>query len=287
METSENEALPDTTDIIMADQSDATTSSSGSPTLPGDPSTGLHTTSIIQVDESASDVSMSTDSDEEDEKESSPSADGKPTEPVPEVIPIPKKRKYSNAYEEMPNGHDVTRDLEGHKRLKPDEDSQGLQTSAGHLLQDRSLLPPEIWQCIFTYTPPRTLGSLLRVNKAFNAYLDPSSDKSFSAMFPSSAAQIIKPDAIWRASRRLFRPQMPLPLADHTELDMWRLGCHASCQLCGKKRTQNTPQLDPWHPGPGEDGVSSIWAFAVRSCGACLQQRTMKVGHFINPLRHS
>lgn len=176
---------------------------------------------------------------------------------------------------------------EDHKRIKLDLSGDSALASyrdkEGHLRANRSLLPAEIWHQIFTFTSPRTLSHLLQVNKVFRAYLDPSSSTSphSLASLSISVAQMRSPETIWQASRRLFLPGMPSPLQGLNEIDMWRLACTPTCQFCGRKDQPTSPSsADQWHPGPGETGVSTIWPFAIRSCGSCLQQNTVKVGAF-------
>ncbi|KAK4180421.1 hypothetical protein QBC36DRAFT_30868 [Triangularia setosa] len=155
----------------------------------------------------------------------------------------------------------------------------GNKCAEGSLTMDRSTLPPEIWHRIFTFCPPRSLGSLLAVNKLFNLYLDPQSTVSRDVPVSTSSGALLpmKPNAIWQASRRLFWPTMPSPLRPKTELEMWRLACSYRCQYCGK--------LDPWKQttvpdsnlrGPGEHGVASIWVFGSRMCATCLLKHTIK-----------
>lgn len=177
---------------------------------------------------------------------------------------------------------------EDHKRVKlnlcGDSALASYRDEEGRLRTDRSLLPAEIWHQIFTFTSPRALGRLLQINKVFRAYLDASSPTNPHkfACLSISVAQVRSPEAIWQASRRLFLPGMPSPLIGFTELDMWRLACTLKCQFCDR-RGQPISQLstNQWHSGPGETGVSTIWPFAIRSCGSCLQQNSIKVGVFI------
>lgn len=151
------------------------------------------------------------------------------------------------------------------------------------LPDDLSTLPSEVWHHIFTFCPPKTLGNLLRVNKLFHVYLDPSSSfsPSSSTSLAKSAVGILKPNEIWKASRGLFWPLMPAQLRSMTELEIWRLVSSTRCQACNKEGTrdlQDSP--DPWHYGPGMEGVSIIWCFAIRCCGPCLLQRVVKVRFF-------
>ena len=245
----------------------------------------------VGQDDSDSDVSMSAETDDEDDE--APRTCTIQVNPVRSTLeqptPVPataapaetsNKRKFQDARKNAMNGHAINgAPEEVRKRLKPDDEVQSLRTPQGHLRQDKSLLPAEIWHNIFTFIPPRNLGLLLRVNKSFNAYLDPSSSTSSPAPLSRSAAKLLKADAIWRTSRVLFRPGMPAPLTGKSELDMWKLACSFSCQFCGKKQQPNPPlPIDQWHPGPGENGNVPIWSFGVRICGPCLQQRSSKVG---------
>ncbi|KAI1770927.1 hypothetical protein F4818DRAFT_431516 [Hypoxylon cercidicola] len=152
------------------------------------------------------------------------------------------------------------------KKVKLDEE----QTAC---LLDKSLLPAEIWHRIFTFTPPKTLGNLLCVNKLFNAYLDPiSCYRCEFSPFVSQTTSTLKPDAIWQLSRRRFWPRMPAPLMWKTELDMWRLVCGKTCQFCGKAELTS-----PKSPrGQLREKPLHIWAFALRSCGSCLVENTIK-----------
>ncbi|PQE33062.1 F-box domain containing protein [Rutstroemia sp. NJR-2017a WRK4] len=275
------------------DTSTANTSSATSPiqhinsASPNGLSTSLNNAPTIENDDSASDVSMSADSDNEDEDTQDKvapqsSATEQPPKEINGFVPPSihsepsRKRKFTDPLENSSNGPSDPGVLEEvRKRLRPDE-TYSLWRSEGHLPLNRSLLPAEIWHHIFTFTPPRTLGNLLQVNKSFNQYLDPSSDSSITPLL-KSAVPLLKPDAIWRASRRLFKHPMPVPLVGKTELDMWRLACANSCQFCGKKKPLNAPaQVDQWHPGPGENGVIPVWLFAVRSCGSCLVKNSLK-----------
>ncbi|EHK40639.1 hypothetical protein TRIATDRAFT_31581 [Trichoderma atroviride IMI 206040] len=140
-------------------------------------------------------------------------------------------------------------------------------------------LPAEVWQHIFSFLPPHTLGTLLRVNKLFNQYLDPASPFTLSApafRVPSIVPALL-PDAIWRASRCLFWPRMPTPLSGKSELDMWRFACSRSCQICGQIDETNVAWDSlPWRRGPGNNTVSPIFVFFVNSCGKCLAETSVK-----------
>ncbi|KAK3362803.1 hypothetical protein B0T25DRAFT_443942 [Lasiosphaeria hispida] len=172
---------------------------------------------------------------------------------------------------------------DGSKKVKLAEDdgNQPEQSSVGGRLPggDKSLLSAEIWHHIFTFCPPKLLGNLLRLNKLFNLYLDPSSTvhRKVPVSVAHSALAPLKPNAIWRASRRLFWPQMPTPLRSETELDMWRLVCSPRCQNCNKLDTRDKANsYNASCPSPGREGVTIIWPFATRVCASCLLQNSIK-----------
>lgn len=144
------------------------------------------------------------------------------------------------------------------------------------------MFPPEIWQHIFTFTPPMKLGSLLCVSKGINSLLDPSSPYSAPATPPTQGAVPRRtPDEVWQFSRKIFRPRMPAPLNGTTELSMWRLMCSMKCAFCKKKSTLDSSAFnDKWHCGPGENGVRPIWSFGYNSCGPCLRNETVKVSPY-------
>ncbi|TAQ85029.1 hypothetical protein B7494_g6645 [Chlorociboria aeruginascens] len=272
---------------MVTDISDSSNSAATSPAqnLPDvnaqDTFTGMKITATIDIEDSDSDVSMSAETDEDEETPNIirvnplPQIPGTPASLIPSgsLSELSKKRKHSSSMGLMANDH--INGLSSTKRLKPDDDLGDQLTVEGRLPKDRSLLPAEIWHHIFTFTPPRALGLLLQVNKSFNAYLDPSSSGQNVHPLSNSAIKVLSSDAIWQASKRLYRPSVPYPINGHSELDMWKLACSDSCQFCGKKRRE-TPELDPWHSGPSVNGVIPVWQFEIRTCGPCLQQRTIK-----------
>ncbi|KAJ9157869.1 Protein lifeguard 1 [Pleurostoma richardsiae] len=235
-------------------------------------------------DDSTSDISMAADSDDGDENDNADVPDHVKNTAVTASTAQgnaassgdrPKKRKSP--------GDDGPRDpmpsMETAKKVKLDSVKMQQTSTASGILGNKSLLPPEIWHHVFTFCPPRTLGNLLLVNRLFNVYLDPSSMIHCEPPAPLSKSVLsaLKPNEIWKRSRRLFWPNMPTPLQDKTELDMWRLSCSASCSHCGKAAVRDVLNAaDPSHPGPGLDGVAVIWPFATRSCGHCLLKKSTK-----------
>ncbi|RDA86005.1 hypothetical protein CP532_4854 [Ophiocordyceps camponoti-leonardi (nom. inval.)] len=142
-------------------------------------------------------------------------------------------------------------------------------------------LPAENWHRIFSLVPPRSLGSLLRVNKLFHGFLDPPPVVGHVRPSPRQACPSVlppmKPNAIWQASRELFWPQMPSPLRGKTELDMWRLCCSKSCQFCGARGLAGERERPgEWRLGPGAKGVAPLFPFAFVSCAKCLPDVIIK-----------
>ncbi|EGR50586.1 uncharacterized protein TRIREDRAFT_104741 [Trichoderma reesei QM6a] len=138
----------------------------------------------------------------------------------------------------------------------------------------------EVWQHIFSFVPPRSLGNLMCVNRLFHRYLDPASTFKVSAPDSDLPSSLPKqsPNTIWRASRRFHWPSMPSPLSGRSELDMWRLACSRSCQFCGCRADETDYAGDPlrWSRGPGNDTVSPVFQFFVASCGQCLAKNSIK-----------
>ncbi len=176
------------------------------------------------------------------------------------------------------------------KRTKVSQHSNiDMEKGSSTTLQDTATTPSsheipfpiEIWQHVFTFVPPVSLGRLLRVNQVFRACLT-ESPKEYSASRSQRQAvlKLEEADAIWSASRKLFCPGLPRPLRAFKELDMWRLIRGRNCQFCGKvdRSMALSNSTDPWEAGPGKDGVRVIWAFGVRCCGPCLQEKSEKVG---------
>jgi len=253
----------------------------------------METSTSILNDDSASDVSMSTDS--EDEHENIPTTASLSGTPTTQRVPQPpvdaiklepdaeasKKRKHSEPLDTSHNHMENGAPQEVRKRIKsePEDSQHPLGAPEGLARKDKALLPAEIWHQIFTFCPPKALGGLLRVNRTFNAYLDPSSSGHIQEP-PSPDILHLSPDEIWKASRHLYLQGTPSPLSGKSELDMWKLACGSLCQFCGKKRqTITTAPLDQWRPGPGENGVVPVWSFGVRACGSCIHTRSTKVGN--------
>ncbi|KAI1435023.1 hypothetical protein GGR50DRAFT_350879 [Xylaria sp. CBS 124048] len=179
--------------------------------------------------------------------------------------PDSKKRKSPTPGLSMPST----------KRMKVDESTAHVSQSSG----SQKLLS-EIWQHIFTFLPPKMLGRLLSVDRCFNYILDPFPKFSYRGRHSAVPGSLstLRPEVIWQNSRRRFWPNMPTPLRDHTELQMWQLACRSSCQSCGVSSGQSssssgndTSKVENQYTGP-----RPIWPFAVTSCAACLPKITTK-----------
>ena len=142
-----------------------------------------------------------------------------------------------------------------------------------------SVLSNEIWQHIFCFVPPVFLGRLLRVNRTFNELLTFARSSELPNTQSNGVLRLLAPETIWAASRKRFCPGLPRPLEGCNELDMWRLLRGNDCQICGKKKVLLTTfdSTNPWHCGPGQEGVRIIWPFGIRSCGPCMHGRSEKV----------
>ncbi|KAG9234579.1 hypothetical protein BJ875DRAFT_461152 [Amylocarpus encephaloides] len=289
MDTPESDMSSGSTDSSTADRTPA--ESSPAHTLLGHHDGQLHpqtpsiAIAVLDNDESSSDISMSADTDDEDDD--SLDSHNDQTDPtrnntaqvlsIPSIQEISKKRKYSGSSSGTPNAQlDREMNNEARKRMKPSADMPPYRTPESRLQQDKSLLPAELWHHIFTFCPPRILGSLLQVNKSFNACLVPSPSTNSVVPLSTSTLQLLQPDAIWRLSRHLHRTGMPSPLKGRSELDMWKLACSSTCQFCGKKKDLSVQPTDQWHPGPGQNGIARIWSFGIRACGPCLQDNSTK-----------
>lgn len=233
--------------------------------------------SSTEESQSSSDVSMS-DSDREDEPGPLIST-GNEHIPTRHIISHPGIRFLSVAHPSQ--GHSKKRktsetaDTTSHtalpKKVKVEEKARSGLLYEEFCPSDRSLLPAEIWHRIFTFTPPRALGNLLRTNKLFNVYLNPSSEYqcTYPRVLSQTSLPLLGPDVIWQLSRRRFWQRMPAPLQGKTELDMWRLACGKTCQFCD--------EADPLQSRSRSGMSQPVWAFGLRSCGPCLVKNTVKV----------
>ena len=138
-------------------------------------------------------------------------------------------------------------------------------------------LPAALWQHVFCFVPPVSLGRLLRVNRIFQSCLTSNGFPENTAPLINSRIQPMNAEAIWVASRRRFAPGLPRPIYGMRELDMWKLLVGRNCQICANGADSSAVSESPWEAGPGNSGVRIIWPFGIRSCGSCLQEVSQKV----------
>lgn len=182
---------------------------------------------------------------------------------------------------------DAVSPSEGHslrepKRVKVDE-SVPITSLSNATVQgipsDRTQLPGEMWQYIFTYLPPYSLGRLMMVNKTFHSLLLRDGLLPAPQLPARRPIGLMNQEHLWSLSRRAFLPGMPRPIFPHSELGMWKLIQGNGCKFCGRTNFRPAPPVSasPWAAGPGHDYVRVVWPFAVRSCGDCLRVNLQKV----------
>ena len=162
---------------------------------------------------------------------------------------------------------------------RPSANGYDIGTGAGIPCQTSTLLAA-LWQHIFCFVPPVSLGRMLSVNRAFNNHLTPGRIEEDPLPLPDSIVQPLQADTIWLFSRRRFCSGIPRPIHGLTELDMWKLLKGRACQICDNVRDDATPMVDPqdpWESGPGDTGVQVVWPFGLRCCGRCLLENSQKV----------
>lgn len=177
--------------------------------------------------------------------------------------------------------------VDGTKRVKFRDDVKpdfSVDPSMDTIPEDKSKLPREIWQHIFTFLPPVSLGRVLQVNRTFKALLTTGQPELPSGRATPGSLKYVNPVHIWSLSRKSFHSSMPRPLSPLSEMDMWKLIRGSSCQFCNKAGSVQSPETSPFESGPGENGVRIIWPLAVRSCGDCLKANCDTVSHTRLPL---
>jgi hypothetical protein len=134
------------------------------------------------------------------------------------------------------------------------------------------IAPAGVIQQIFSELSPAGLARVVRVNRRFLTLLtDTRAQKS------EGIAQTRDSDSLWKVARIKTYHNMPRPLPDKTEQQMFQLIGGDSCECCGALPTSPPPSTSPNDRGPGYGGVRVIWAFSVRLCGSCLLQNTVSV----------
>ncbi|CAG8560622.1 355_t:CDS:2, partial [Scutellospora calospora] len=108
-------------------------------------------------------------------------------------------------------------------------------------------IPPEIFINICQDLPPSDLLSLAQVCKKFHAYLCSTYSKTTQE--------------IWRNSRSQFLLYAKMPPPDNMDERLYvKLLSERGCQFCNKSRIRRI-----------------YWAFRVRCCKSCLDERTMRL----------
>lgn len=208
---------------------------------------------------------------------------GKPSsQDLVENLPyLPKIANLDSLKSDFPNGENGASpdNFSSNKRTKSNDVGSGSVSKTSSTYRSPGL-PAELWQYIFCFVPPISLGRLLRVDHAFNAYLTPSdSNEQDVKRTIHGIARPLNPETVWASSRRRFCPGLPKPMRGLKELDMWKLFRGHNCQVCGEPST-SSPVLkleSPWESGPGEIGIRVIWPWGVRVCGQCIQKCSEKV----------
>lgn len=138
-------------------------------------------------------------------------------------------------------------------------------------------LPPELWQHLFTFLSPANLAHCLRVCRKFNILLTTTKAQPLVKK-NQNRPRMIESEAIWTQARKAYFSQLPRPLLGFSELQMLQLIATRECQFCHRIPVP-APASTPFNAGPGPDGVRVIWPFGIRTCGSCLQNNTLTVGH--------
>lgn len=143
-------------------------------------------------------------------------------------------------------------------------------------------LPAQIWREIFAYLPPKSLGQLLLVNRAFHNYLDvPVKAQTMDLEDDAREYHVARAEQVWTQSRRLYHHHLPRPLSGHSELQMWRLIGSKACQYCPvQKSIPSLPEgvaTGRLTPRLQLQGVRIHWPLAIRTCNSCLKRETFTV----------
>lgn len=144
------------------------------------------------------------------------------------------------------------------------------------LEREKPELTGPIWQRVFLNLSPPMLCRCLRVCKDFQHYLtEVKTDKK------QTEEGLVNSEFIWTQSRTNHFRQLPKPLAcfadhAHPELEMLKLLGGYCCEFCGKpgQAISTTSHLAA---GPRQNGVRIMFPFGIRSCGSCIEQRSIKV----------
>ena len=211
--------------------------------------------------------------------------------------PQPNRPKTSSMpTDQLDNGQDSTAPAEEvTAELQPSDSATAkANVDLGHKIEG------PIWQQVFLHLSPAMLTRCLSVCKKFNVLLtatngtNPAAAKKKAHLCRQARTPVtveaFESDAIWARARKIWYPDMPKPLADLSEVQMFQLLGGTTCASCGKtpKPTPIPSSLEKiassLRAGPGAGGVRIIWPFKIRSCGDCLFKKVQKVGwRFVPP----
>lgn len=141
--------------------------------------------------------------------------------------------------------------------------------SSSNALSASSRFSAAVWQRIFSYLPPPSLGRLMLVSKDLRSCLDGTippnlgQDKEF--------LKTVDAETIWAQWRTSNAQNMPKPLQGLSERDMWKLIRGFRCEMCEKLDEQPRQPTSPdlWHGGPQMSTTRAIWPFGARYCAEC------------------
>ena len=172
----------------------------------------------------------------------------------------------------------VPEQLSAHKRTKVATGVIPPRPADPLLPHDRSNLPGEIWQYIFHFIPPTSLGRLLQVNTTFHRLLTATKGQPTNHVHGENPILMLEDSEFtWIASRKLYHGGMPRPLPDLKELETWQLILGKGCQFCTRPGLVTIPLGQSSLETGAEANVQTIWPFGVRSCGPCLRAKSSTV----------
>lgn len=183
--------------------------------------------------------------------------------------------------EPAPHQHPGKRKADGASEAPDKRRRVGLPASQT-ILSPVAGLPAPVWQNVFLYLPPVSLGRLLQVNRAFHTLLTRVDEPDHGSHHISPSLRIVSSDSVWSSARKAYFPTIPRPLHGHSELSMWRLLKGRRCQFCGKTSRSDPLSASVWEGGPGPDGVRVIWPFGIRTCARCLEERSQPVCRLVS-----
>lgn len=222
------------------------------------------------------------DEDDESSSEMDFSSPSRPSTPEPATLPAASPTAHAGAKRKLSDATDANNVAP----VPTQESAKKRKLSTASAKQDGEKpripqLPAEVWQRVFVHLPPAMLCRCLRVCKSFNQWLTSTSAPP-TARKDTPKIQVLDSESIWTNSRKTFFPTLPRPLAQFSELGMLKLVGGRSCQFCHRPPVPS-PATTVLNAGPGPNGLRVIWPFGIRSCGLCLQPRSLKVNPTLQP----